>query len=44
MVNRALGYLGYQPHVLHRLDMDTSGVLLFAKKPEVVAAVHKQFR
>lgn len=30
--------------MLHRLDMDTSGVLLFGKRPDVVAAVHRQFR
>lgn len=28
MVNRLIGYLGYPPHLLHRLDMDTSGALL----------------
>ena len=30
--------------VLHRLDMDTSGVMLFAKEPHVVADMHAQFR
>lgn len=25
MVNRIIPYLGYMPHVLHRLDMYTSG-------------------
>ncbi|GFR49816.1 hypothetical protein Agub_g11756 [Astrephomene gubernaculifera] len=33
-----------EPYVLHRLDMHTSGLLLFAKRSEVVAAVHRQFR
>ncbi|KXZ50305.1 hypothetical protein GPECTOR_17g944 [Gonium pectorale] len=33
-----------EPYVLHRLDMATSGLLLFAKRPEVVAGVHRQFR
>lgn len=26
MVNRMIGYLGKPPYVLHRLDMETSGV------------------
>lgn len=30
--------------VLHRLDMDTTGVMLFAKDPCVVSAMHTQFR
>lgn len=30
--------------VLHRLDMDTTGVMLFAKEQHVVAAMHAQFR
>ncbi|EFJ48245.1 hypothetical protein VOLCADRAFT_90941 [Volvox carteri f. nagariensis] len=33
-----------EPYVLHRLDMNTSGLLLFAKRPEVVAGMHRQFR
>lgn len=45
VVNALIGQLGGRPpHVLHRLDMDTSGVLLMAKQPGVVAAVHRQFR
>lgn len=40
MVNRVLHHLGRRtPHVIHRLDMNTSGVLLFAKTANVVAAV-----
>lgn len=30
--------------VLHRLDMDTSGVLLFSKHSQVTAEMHRQFR
>lgn len=30
--------------VLHRLDMDTTGIMLFAKDPRVVSAMHEQFR
>lgn len=30
--------------VLHRLDMDTTGVVLFAKTPEAARHVHAQFR
>ncbi|GLI61121.1 hypothetical protein VaNZ11_003394 [Volvox africanus] len=33
-----------EPYVLHRLDMNTSGLLLFAKRQEVVAGMHRQFR
>lgn len=45
MVNQMITYMnGQNPHVLHRLDMDTSGLLLFAKHTGVVAGVHKQFR
>jgi hypothetical protein len=46
MVNRAIGHLGggQPPYVLHRLDQWTSGLLLFAKRVEVVAGVHAQFR
>ena len=31
-------------HVVHRLDMGTSGVLVFAKKPEVLKALNAAFR
>ena len=50
MVNRAIGYLRRKsqsapnPHVLHRLDMDTSGVLLISKQKDLAAFVQKQFR
>jgi 23S rRNA pseudouridine1911/1915/1917 synthase len=44
MVNRLISYLGRPPHVLHRLDMNTSGVVLFGKRPGVVPHVHRQFR
>lgn len=30
--------------MLHRLDMDTTGVMLFAKEPHVVSTMHEQFR
>ncbi len=30
-------------HVVHRLDMDTSGILLFAKTSEAAVAIQKQF-
>ena len=33
-----------EPLTLHRLDQDTSGVLLFAKARAVVPGVHRQFR
>lgn len=44
MVNRVIHYLGRDPHTLHRLDMNTSGVVLLAKHPSVVPHIHKQFR
>lgn len=44
MVNRVIGRLGFEPLTLHRLDQWTSGVLLFAKTRDTVAAVHAQFR
>ncbi len=44
MVNRLIGHLGRPPFTLHRLDMDTSGVLLFAKTKRVVEQVAAQFR
>lgn len=31
------------PYTVHRLDMDTSGVMLFAKSPEAASALMKQF-
>ncbi|KAL4539184.1 hypothetical protein Ndes2437A_g02156 [Nannochloris sp. 'desiccata'] len=45
MVNRIIGHRGgLEPAVLHRLDMNTTGVVLFAKKRDIVPAVHLQFR
>ena len=43
MVNRMLGYLGTNPYVVHRLDMCTSGVLLFGKDRSVVPEINKAF-
>jgi len=42
-LNRLIGYLGYAPHVCHRLDMETSGVVLFAKHPTSARKIHRQF-
>ncbi len=33
-----------RPGIVHRLDTDTSGVLLLAKDPETLAALQQQFR
>ena len=44
MVNRVLGTTGKLPFVVHRLDMNTSGVLLFAKSSEAASLMHEQFR
>ncbi|CAD7703691.1 unnamed protein product [Ostreobium quekettii] len=44
MVNRALGYLGYEPNVVHRLDMNTTGVLAVAKSATAAAHIQRQFK
>ena len=44
MVNRALGYLGYEPKVVHRLDMNTTGVLVVAKSTVAAAHIQRQFK
>jgi 23S rRNA pseudouridine1911/1915/1917 synthase len=44
MVNRVLGHTGREPFGIHRLDQNTSGLLLFAKSSEAARAAHKQFR
>lgn len=52
LVNRIVGYIqkqkgaaaGAKPYVLHRLDMDTSGVVLMSKQKELAAVVSLQFR
>ncbi len=44
MVNRVLNYLGRAPHVCHRLDMCTSGLVLFAKTKQAAADINEQFR
>ena len=35
--------LGQDLHVVHRLDMDTSGILLFALAPDTLAQLQRQF-
>lgn len=44
LVNRIIGTCGFTPLVVHRLDMNTTGVVLFAKTRVAVAALHAQFR
>lgn len=49
LVNALLGYLGHQggglrPGLIHRLDADTSGVILVAKDPTALAAAQDAFR
>jgi tRNA pseudouridine32 synthase/23S rRNA pseudouridine746 synthase len=39
----ALEILGEQYHAVHRLDMDTSGVMIFAKTAEAAVNLRKQF-
>ncbi|DBA69573.1 TPA: hypothetical protein ACH3X2_012653 [Trebouxia sp. C0005] len=43
MVNRLIGYLGYAPYPVHRLDMMTSGVLVMAKRQVAAAPLGGQF-
>ncbi|GMH33855.1 hypothetical protein BSKO_01689 [Bryopsis sp. KO-2023] len=44
MVNRVIGHLGKEPFVVHRLDMNTTGVLVMAKSSRDAAAIHYHFR
>lgn len=44
MVNRVIGHLGREPFVVHRLDMNTTGILVMAKSSKVAAAIHHHFR
>jgi hypothetical protein len=41
---RASHVAAVKPYVVHRLDYNTSGLLLFGKRREVVSGVNKQFR
>lgn len=44
VLNRLIGHIGWPPYAIHRLDMNTSGVLLFVKRRELVPDIHRQFR
>lgn len=49
LLNRMLHHLGTstggaKPHIVHRLDMDTSGVVVFAKSAAAADALCRQFR
>jgi RluA family pseudouridine synthase len=46
LINRMLGYLGGEkpPYVLHRLDMWTSGAVVFSKNKTLVPLIHRLFR
>lgn len=43
LVNGLLAHLGYVPFLCHRIDKDTSGLLLVAKTEEAQAMLAKQF-
>eukprot|EP00737_Agarophyton_chilense_P002539 gb/GEZJ01002897.1/.p1 GENE.gb/GEZJ01002897.1/~~gb/GEZJ01002897.1/.p1 ORF type:complete len:314 (-),score=33.39 gb/GEZJ01002897.1/:2198-3139(-) len=44
LLNRAIGYLGYPPRILHRLDMHTTGVVvIMAKEKQVCHPIMQQF-
>lgn len=44
LVNRVIGNMGIEPLVVHRLDMNTTGVVIFAKSSKAASLLHKQFR
>lgn len=44
LFNRVFGYLDIEPYGLHRLDMNTSGVVLFAKDSKSATIVNEQFK
>lgn len=44
VVNRMIGHLGTEPCLLHRIDMNTSGVLVAAKDSQTASLVAAQFR
>lgn len=44
LVNRVIGNLKMEPFVIHRLDMNTTGVVLFAKERGVASKLHAMFR
>jgi len=47
LLNRAIGHLrgaDAEPFVVHRLDMETSGVLLFAKSSAMASGIARQFQ
>ncbi len=35
---------GYKPHLVHRLDKDTSGIMIIAKSPDMAATLTKSFQ
>lgn len=44
LLNQCIGHLGFEPHVVHRLDMDTSGVAVFAKTAACARAFGERFQ
>ncbi|EKX53345.1 hypothetical protein GUITHDRAFT_101047 [Guillardia theta CCMP2712] len=44
LLNRVIGHLGKTPFVIHRLDMWTSGVVVYAKEQRMVPLMHEIFR
>jgi 23S rRNA-/tRNA-specific pseudouridylate synthase len=43
-LNRAIGHLGKPPHLCHRLDMHTSGVVMFVKTPALCSPLLAAFK
>ena len=44
LFSRVFGYLGTEPYGVHRLDMNTTGVVVFAKDAQSAESVNAQFR
>lgn len=44
LLNRVIGNKGFAPHVIHRLDMNTTGVVVFAKDSASACRLHAHFR
>jgi 23S rRNA pseudouridine1911/1915/1917 synthase len=44
LLNRCIGHLGKPPHLCHRLDMHTSGVVMFVKRPQLCTPILTEFK
>lgn len=44
LLNRAIGHCNFAPHLTHRLDMHTTGVVVFTKTKDACKHISSQFR